>query len=72
MTGGPAQEDTQQVMQGGLFDAVITLAEEKQTATAKLNNKFTVDRRNLPPSRKKVGAIQQGKNVGWTLSGTIK
>jgi hypothetical protein len=47
-------------------------AKDGQTATAKLTNKVTVDGYNLPVTRKRVGAIQQGKNVGWVLGVSIK
>ena len=40
--------------------------------TAKLTNKVAIYGHKLPASRKKVGAIQQGNNVGWALSATIK
>ena len=54
------------------FDEAITVAEDERTTTAKLNNKVAVDGHDLPNSRKRVGAIQRGKNVGWALSATIK
>ena len=54
------------------FDEAIAVAEDERTATAKLTNKVAVDNHDLPASRKRVGAIQQGNNVGWALSATIK
>ena len=47
------------------------MAENKQTATTKLTNKVTVGGHGLH-IRKRVGAIQQGKNVDRVLSATIK
>ena len=61
-------------MQGGFcFNTVITVAKDARTATTELNNTSTVNRYNLLPStRRKVGLVQQGNNIGWALRANIK
>ena len=54
------------------FNKAITVAKDKCTATVKLANKVAVNAHDLSASRKRVGAIQRGKNVGWALTATIK
>ena len=54
------------------FDAAITIAKDEHTVAVKLINKVVVNGHDLSTSRKRVGAIQRGKNVGWALSTTIK